>query len=179
MSRIPVSPATYHVENLTAYSAVTVRGNGGRLTTVNKPSIAYYPVGGGITVRSRMDATVKSTHSSAAIVTYYRDGVAVTHGDTIPSGIRECVRRAVIVLDEKVPGWASRVDSDELNMMSPTRCILGQVFRDEAQAFNAAHRDRNISGYGWANNVDGFATIHGEAFANYDDEWRVVLNARR
>lgn len=36
--------------------------------------------------------------------------------------------RGAALLDERVPGWASLVDTDALNLASPYACVLGQVF---------------------------------------------------
>jgi hypothetical protein len=53
---------------------------------------------------------------------------------------RRVVTAGAELLDQARPGWAEMVDLENLNMLSPWMCILGQVFGPE---------DRNYaSGYG-------------------------------
>ncbi len=47
----------------------------------------------------------------------------------------QAVHEAAEMLDRIKPQWAGLVNIDELEMMSPTKCILGQVF---APSFGSA-----------------------------------------
>ena len=38
------------------------------------------------------------------------------------------VRRGARLLDQELPGWRSRVNSDSLDMGSSRRCVLGQCY---------------------------------------------------
>lgn len=40
---------------------------------------------------------------------------------------REAARNGAAILDERVPGWASKIDLDELRLSSCTQCVLGQL----------------------------------------------------
>lgn len=40
------------------------------------------------------------------------------------------VRRGAALLDERLPGWADRIDLDRLNMRHCGRCVLGQLHSD-------------------------------------------------
>lgn len=39
----------------------------------------------------------------------------------------EAVERGAALLDEKMPGWASKIDLEELQLESGRRCVLGQL----------------------------------------------------
>jgi hypothetical protein len=43
------------------------------------------------------------------------------------------VERSAAWLDEVRPDWLNRVNLDALNMLSPERCIAGQVFADQPE----------------------------------------------
>jgi hypothetical protein len=42
--------------------------------------------------------------------------------------VRERVEKGAALLDEEKPGWRESIDLGRLDMMSPWRCVLGQVF---------------------------------------------------
>jgi|SRR5882757_1287790 len=47
---------------------------------------------------------------------------------TAPVQVSERVAAGVAWLDENVPGWPAKIDLDELDMGSPSCCVLGQVY---------------------------------------------------
>jgi len=51
------------------------------------------------------------------------------NNDTAPEQGRytERIAKGAALLDEKAPGWRSRVDADTLEMSSCARCVLGQL----------------------------------------------------
>jgi hypothetical protein len=48
--------------------------------------------------------------------------------------IAERVAAGAEFLDRNEPGWVGRIDLDQLDISSPCRCILGQVFGDYYEA---------------------------------------------
>lgn len=50
-----------------------------------------------------------------------------TETRTVEDEARERVARGVALLDEKVPGWAARVDLDTLEMEDPIACVASQA----------------------------------------------------
>jgi len=46
------------------------------------------------------------------------------------SKYNEVVQAGMQVLDEKVPGWESRIDPETLDLASCQFCILGQIYGD-------------------------------------------------
>lgn len=46
------------------------------------------------------------------------------------TALRERVEAGVNLLDQKVPGWAERIDVYTLNIASTRCCVLGQLFGD-------------------------------------------------
>lgn len=58
-----------------------------------------------------------------------------THGfpyprEPIEPQLQGWVSEAAKVLDVHVPGWAERIDDENIRMGSCTECIFGQVFRE-------------------------------------------------
>jgi hypothetical protein len=41
---------------------------------------------------------------------------------------REAAARGAALLDERMPGWANKVDLGRLNLYSTSECVLGQLF---------------------------------------------------
>lgn len=39
----------------------------------------------------------------------------------------ERVQRGALMLDEKLPGWWTRIDLDALRLDTPSQCVLGQI----------------------------------------------------
>lgn len=42
--------------------------------------------------------------------------------------IQDKVRAGMEFLDEKKPGWESRIDIERLNLANPMQCVLGQLY---------------------------------------------------
>ena len=49
--------------------------------------------------------------------------------------MKRSLRRAVTKLDQRVPGWDTRIDLGKLTMASMDQCILGQVFAEKAYEY--------------------------------------------
>lgn len=46
--------------------------------------------------------------------------------------LRKNTPKAAAVLDQIKPGWENLIDTRSLSLASPTKCVLGQVFKEEA-----------------------------------------------
>lgn len=44
----------------------------------------------------------------------------------LPTSAERCARGAAL-LDLRMPGWAARIDTESLDINSPSRCVLGQL----------------------------------------------------
>jgi hypothetical protein len=90
--------------------------------------------------------------------------------------VAERVAAGVAWLDENVPGWAERIDLEQLNLASCQRCVLGQLFGD----FNDAPQP--ASGLVTSAHL-GFDRHHGEpnftAYSALTAEWRRVIEQRQ
>lgn len=88
--------------------------------------------------------------------------------------IQAAIQKAMVALDQVKPGWESLVDLDKLSMISLSHCVLGQVFKEEAAA------SERIWGFGYGN--DALKGIYNDrigVFANYKNEWKAAITARR
>ena len=96
------------------------------------------------------------------------------------------VAEGVKLLDEIKPGWRSLVDRDLLDISSPSNCIAGQVFQDEA------YSEDWLNGYGWFREhicastvrfglcggyVDGYGSGPYVMNEHLQEEWIKVLNS--
>jgi hypothetical protein len=100
----------------------------------------------------------------------------------------ERVERGAAFLDEHAAGWESRIDDQRLAMNLPCRCILGQIFKEQAAPYN---------GYEWAivefsdnekwysdgafrwSIWHGFTTEDGRPFQQLEDAWLDLMADRR
>lgn len=57
--------------------------------------------------------------------------------DVVGADLPERVSRGAALLDEKVPGWAHRINVDTLDVESGTDCIVAQLFGDYLNGINA------------------------------------------
>jgi hypothetical protein len=48
--------------------------------------------------------------------------------DTTTDTIMERVRRGAMLLDMEVPGWAGKINGDELDLNDCVSCVLGQIY---------------------------------------------------
>lgn len=115
--------------------------------------------------------------------------------------VEERVARGEAWLDEHVPGWLDRVVLADLHLQDCQRCVLGQVFQEEAEAdtpvFGGAGWDAD-SGFhfGVAGRPGSWAISHGfdsipweicceDDCCEYDDfqdlqtEWESRIHARQ
>jgi hypothetical protein len=90
--------------------------------------------------------------------------------------IEQRVAAGVAWLDANKPGWAGRIDLGALNMRSPHRCVLGQLFGNYWQAPEDLHGDAGMR--------MGFESVIPVAefvvdFKLLGDEWTKVITSRR
>lgn len=102
------------------------------------------------------------------------------------------VQRGITLLDEKTPGWRSRIDLDRLDMLwaSPAttahgrgRCCIGAQLADTTDGETYYEWAEQLSGYYRSDEYDKFkewAYTHGFAaqFGTYDEltaAWRRAL----
>jgi hypothetical protein len=83
------------------------------------------------------------------------------------------------LLDAEVPGWAKRIELEELDLGSPHRCVLGQLYGSYARGLSAV-------GLGWLRGTRdgsrerGFTAYpsEGDTFAELTAAWRGEVAAR-
>ena len=92
----------------------------------------------------------------------------------------ECAARGAALLDEKLPGWAERINLAELELSSCYRCVLGQLFAHvpPADEFSSPYSTgmRAIDVSAWDAVRHGF---DGDDADDLNAEWRRVITARR
>ena len=71
-------------------------------------------------------------------------------------------------LDDKVPGWADKIDIMYLNMNSNSRCILGQVFGTG-----------NVEDLSWFCRNKGLTLSHFYSYPGSTRDWREEVGHRR
>jgi len=82
----------------------------------------------------------------------------------------------VALLDEKRPGWATKVDLDRLNMSSVYDCVLGQVYGTYDRAMQALGWDgRGIN----AIEHGFYLPMMSEAWPDLNEEWKVFIEGRQ
>lgn len=110
------------------------------------------------------------------------------------STMLEDIARGVELLDETVPGWDSRIDVETLNIASPVKCVLGQLFGgygDGLRALSGPMTRADVVGirYGFMprssviTSVDdgwpaALASWYEEA-ERLTQEWRTVIQGRQ
>jgi hypothetical protein len=98
----------------------------------------------------------------------------------------EHIDAALKMLDAHVPGWEQHIDLNELVMVEPQRCIVGQLRRKEIV------QSRNVTDFVWSTIPEEASTIPEEAdeglarfhsiwdgLANYDDRWKEIIREKR
>lgn len=60
------------------------------------------------------------------------------------SNLADRIKLGVMFLNDVKPGWAGQIDTDELDLSDPQSCVLGQLYRDEAEE---VYPDAPFSGY--------------------------------
>lgn len=92
-----------------------------------------------------------------------------------------CVARGAALLDEKLPGWAERIDLATLELSSCYRCVLGQLF-----ARHPLPTENAFSPYGLgvvalalADERPSWYGFDGKDADSLNVEWRRVIIKRR
>lgn len=82
------------------------------------------------------------------------------------------VQRGAAWLDENKPGWESKMDLENFYMSDGSRCVAGQVFREEA--------GEDESGYDLLMDKHGshFVMEHGFVSSEHRNDWVQQINAR-
>lgn len=84
------------------------------------------------------------------------------------------IAKGMALLDERAPGWESRINLDKLDLKSCTTCVLGQLFGDYSAGRNLA----SVSIF----DVEefGFIIFGGSSrqFNNLTTAWRQTIRAR-
>jgi hypothetical protein len=103
----------------------------------------------------------------------------------VPDTIAARVARGAALLDEKLPGWADRIDLDRLDLASPCRCVLGQLWLDKPlgdheDPFDAAMGDLDLgfsepSRFGF----DRYGHSNDTEYMRLDAAWRELIESRR
>lgn len=90
--------------------------------------------------------------------------------------VAERVTRGAEWLDANVPGWVERVDVETLDLQSPCRCVLGQLYED----FDAAPVEvRGEEGFILGFDSDFDVWYIEQYFGDLTAEWRRLILARR
>lgn len=91
-------------------------------------------------------------------------------------------------LDENVDNWWNIVYLPTLNLESNCRCVLGQVFRTEAENVNDERYGKGFTGFDYVDTymlsgnevVDyGFDAGPGEEYEDLQTEWERVIKERK
>ena len=91
----------------------------------------------------------------------------------IPSNrSRHRVRRGATLLDERLPGWPSRLDAATLNLFNSRLCVLGQLYGDYTLGLGALGIERSAREYGFVPRTCAQA-------ARLADRWRIECRLRR
>lgn len=91
-----------------------------------------------------------------------------------PTVIDPRVRRGAELLDERMPGWADRIDLDKFNLASGHCCVRGQLGDD-------AICDETIEtwvSHGWYVREYDTREEH-RAYAELEQDWRLAILSRR
>lgn len=97
--------------------------------------------------------------------------------------IAECVGRGAAVLDDKIPGWESKINTDELYLGSCEACVLGQLFGDYATGTTEFGFEVDDDG-GVSHAAVEWATEHGFETDGWGYEpltvaWRELISERK
>ncbi len=95
------------------------------------------------------------------------------------SAVSRQVARGAALLDEKIPGWAARIDLARLQMNSCHACVVGQLFPVESDWVTPYGKGMAALGV-W--DLRGDAAGHGfdgEDADALNTEWRRVIVKRR
>jgi hypothetical protein len=82
---------------------------------------------------------------------------------------------AVSALDQAEPGWWRRIDLDDFDMRSCTRCVIGQAFQIQGK-FSAGEFYKNILRLR-ANGLMPSPVFTGHG--GYEEAWRHLIAARQ
>jgi hypothetical protein len=81
--------------------------------------------------------------------------------------------RGVALLDDRVPDWRERIDARALNMMSPSLCVLGQLFGGYVRGLRMLDLLEDPHGHGFTIGWEDADVAR--AFRALTSLWREVL----
>jgi len=92
------------------------------------------------------------------------------------------VARGAALLDERMPGWDQRINLDRLDLHSPCRCILGQIFPASSRDGGYWDGIKELGLASWGPDPGGaeaYGFTTARNFQMLTAEWRRVIGARR
>lgn len=91
--------------------------------------------------------------------------------------LRERIQRGIALLDRKAPGWDETVEARNLDLGSPTRCVVGQAADHIMEVLRgAAHRPHGTQRYEYGTGVEALGLNSRASTVSHGFE---VTNARR
>ena len=85
------------------------------------------------------------------------------------------IEKGIAWLDEVSPGWEGEIDLAQLDIMSPYKCILGQLFLWEGSRYDPS--PPGMTDYGfllpWRTGVDCQ-----QGYSILTEEWRAAIKTR-
>jgi hypothetical protein len=110
--------------------------------------------------------------------------MALTHAE-IRERAKSYVRRGATLLDERVVGWARRINERELNLSSCGKCILGQVYGEFERGIEILFGDddletwRESAGFGFFFDEEQYPHINEQwYYAALASAWLAEIRAR-
>ena len=84
------------------------------------------------------------------------------------------------LLDEWMPGWAERIELEELDLGSPRRCVLGQLYGGYGRGLDLLRSGERFTAYPEWSRAHGFTAnaVEGDTFAELTAAWRGEVAAR-
>jgi len=94
--------------------------------------------------------------------------------------LAERVALGAALLDEKLPGWAERINLDELELASCYRCVIGQLFSRHPLPAKGAFSPYGIgiSALDIVDESPSWYGFDGSDAASLNAEWRRVITER-
>lgn len=95
----------------------------------------------------------------------------------IPAILDPRVVRGAELLDERMPGWAERIDLDSFVLSSCKRCVLGQLYGDFEIALGRCDIEEAPDDY-YGFDIDGRREGRAE-YKTLEQDWRLAILSRR
>lgn len=92
----------------------------------------------------------------------------------VPVVLDPRVVRGTELLDERMPGWAERIDLETLRLSSPCKCICGQIGGGYAKGMERLGHPDNGDGRSFGFFCDDFSE-----YSALEQDWRLAILSRR